>query len=99
MPTAGRQGDEPVGRGKRHEIRRAGPRQRLGVERRDADRIRNIATLGVNTYGWTFSVRGKGARVGRNPKTGEEVPISPRRVLSFRPSHLMKDRVAAGAKG
>ena len=32
----------------------------------------------------------------RNPKTGEEVPISPRRVLTFRPSHLMKDRVAAG---
>ena len=31
---------------------------RLGAERRDADRIRNIATLGVNTYGWTFSVRG-----------------------------------------
>ena len=34
-----------------------------------------------------------------NPKTGQEVPITPRRVLSFRPSHLMKDRVAAGNKG
>ena len=44
----------------------------------------------------TFSVRDKNARMGRNPKTGEEVPITPRRVLSFRPSHLMKDRVAAG---
>ncbi|ABD54700.1 integration host factor subunit alpha [Jannaschia sp. CCS1] len=49
----------------------------------------------VSSFG-TFSVRSKTARVGRNPKTGEEVPISPRRVLTFRPSHLMKDRVAAG---
>ena len=46
----------------------------------------------------TFSVRSKSARVGRNPKTGEEVPINPRRVLTFRPSHLMKDRVALGNK-
>lgn len=49
----------------------------------------------ISSFG-TFSVRSKTARVGRNPKTGEEVPISPRRVLTFRPSHLMKDRVAAG---
>jgi integration host factor subunit alpha len=49
----------------------------------------------LSSFG-TFSVRAKTARVGRNPKTGEEVPISPRRVLTFRPSHLMKDRVAAG---
>ena len=46
----------------------------------------------------TFSTRDKNARVGRNPKTGREVPIDPRRVLTFRPSHLMKDRVAAGNK-
>ena len=51
----------------------------------------------ISSFG-TFSVRAKSARVGRNPKTGEEVPISPRRVLTFRPSHLMKDRVAAGTK-
>lgn len=49
----------------------------------------------ISSFG-TFSVRSKTARVGRNPKTGEEVPISPRRVMTFRPSHLMKDRVAAG---
>lgn len=49
----------------------------------------------ISSFG-TFSVRQKAARVGRNPKTGEEVPIHPRRVLTFRPSHLMKDRVAAG---
>jgi integration host factor subunit alpha len=49
----------------------------------------------VSSFG-TFSVREKAARIGRNPKTGEEVPILPRRVLSFRPSHLMKERVAEG---
>jgi len=49
----------------------------------------------ISSFG-TFAVRNKSARIGRNPKTGEEVPILPRRVLSFRPSHLMKDRVAAG---
>jgi len=52
----------------------------------------------ISSFG-TFSVRDKAARVGRNPKTGTEVPIEPRRVLTFRPSHLMKDRVAAGNKG
>ncbi|PKQ11803.1 MAG: integration host factor subunit alpha [Alphaproteobacteria bacterium HGW-Alphaproteobacteria-1] len=51
----------------------------------------------ISSFG-TFSVRDKTARVGRNPKTGEEVPIQPRRVLTFRPSHLMKDRVAIGNK-
>lgn len=49
----------------------------------------------ISSFG-TFSVRQKAARVGRNPKTGEEVPIHPRRVLTFRPSQLMKERVAAG---
>ena len=49
----------------------------------------------ISSFG-TFSVRDKNARMGRNPKTGEEVPITPRRVLSFRPSHLMKERVAQG---
>jgi len=49
----------------------------------------------ISSFG-TFSVRDKNARVGRNPKTGEEVPILPRRVLTFRPSHLMKERVAEG---
>jgi integration host factor subunit alpha len=49
----------------------------------------------ISSFG-TFSVRDKSARIGRNPKTGEEVPIHPRRVLTFRPSHLMKERVANG---
>ena len=51
----------------------------------------------ISSFG-TFSIRDKAARVGRNPKTGEEVPISPRRVLTFRPSHLLKERVASGNK-
>lgn len=41
----------------------------------------------------TFSVRQKGRRIGRNPKTGVEVPILPRRVLVFRPSQLLRARV------
>ena len=41
----------------------------------------------------TFSVRQKGRRIGRNPKTGKEVPILPRRVLVFRPSQLLRARV------
>ena len=51
----------------------------------------------LSSFG-TFSVRDKNARVGRNPKTGQEAPIPPRRVLTFRPSHLMKERVAEGNK-
>ncbi|MDI2090414.1 integration host factor subunit alpha [Commensalibacter oyaizuii] len=44
----------------------------------------------------TFSVRKKGSRIGRNPKTGEEVVIEPRLVLSFRPSQMLKNRVNEG---
>ena len=46
----------------------------------------------VSSFG-TFSVRDKAERIGRNPKTGDEVPISPRRVLVFRASHVLKDRI------
>lgn len=62
-----------------------------------SDTLASGTTVKISSFG-TFSVRAKSARVGRNPKTGDEVPISPRRVLTFRPSHLMKDRVAAGRK-
>lgn len=44
----------------------------------------------LSSFG-TFMVRSKNGRVGRNPKTGEEVPITPRRVLVFRPSQVMKN--------
>ena len=49
----------------------------------------------ISSFG-TFSLRDKSARMGRNPKTGDEAQIAPRRVLTFRPSHLLKDRVANG---
>ncbi len=62
-----------------------------------SDSLVNGEQVKISSFG-TFSVRDKTARVGRNPKTGEEVPINPRRVLTFRPSHLMKDRVADGNK-
>lgn len=55
-------------------------------------------TVKISSFG-TFSVRDKAARVGRNPKTGQEVPIHPRRVLTFRSSHLMKERIANGNRG
>ena len=46
----------------------------------------------ISAFG-TFLVRHKGQRVGRNPKTGVEVPILPRKVLSFRPSQVLKARI------
>ncbi len=46
----------------------------------------------ISSFG-SFSVRMKGQRIGRNPKTGEEVPILPRKVLVFRASHVLKDRI------
>lgn len=49
-------------------------------------------TVKISSFG-SFSVREKGERIGRNPKTGVEVPISPRKVLVFRASHVLKDRV------
>ena len=42
----------------------------------------------------TFILRNKGERIGRNPKTGVEVPIAPRRVMTFRASQIMRDRIA-----
>jgi integration host factor subunit alpha len=42
----------------------------------------------------TFLLRDKGERVGRNPKTGVEVPITPRRVMTFRASQMLKDRIS-----
>lgn len=49
-------------------------------------------TVKISSFG-SFSVRQKGERIGRNPKTGEEVPILPRKVLVFRPSQLLKARI------
>ena len=65
-----------------HEIKRA-------LKRGDRVELRGFGVFSTNI---------QRARISRNPKTGEEVPITPRRVLTFRPSHLMKERVAAGSK-
>jgi integration host factor subunit alpha len=52
-------------------------------------------TVKLSSFG-SFGIREKGQRIGRNPKTGQEVPITPRRVLVFRPSNIMKDRINHG---
>ncbi|MBI1272522.1 MAG: integration host factor subunit alpha [Alphaproteobacteria bacterium] len=52
----------------------------------------------LSSFG-SFQVRSKGQRVGRNPKTGEEVPILPRRVLVFRASHVLKDKINRSLTG
>lgn len=78
--------------------------QNVGLSRTEsADLVKSILdhmtdtlvhgeTVKLSSFG-TFMVRSKGGRVGRNPKTGEEVPITPRRVLVFRPSHVLKDLI------
>ena len=49
----------------------------------------------LSSFG-SFIVRSKNERIGRNPKTGEEVPILPRKVLSFRASNVLKDAINEG---
>ncbi len=63
-----------------------------------AERGENVK---ISSFG-TFVIRSKRERVGRNPKTGEEVPITERRVMTFKPSNIMKKRIngeTAGADG
>lgn len=55
-------------------------------------------TVKISSFG-TFAVREKGRRIGRNPKTGEEVPIPPRKVLVFRASQVLKDRINGAGGG
>ena len=55
----------------------------------------NGENVKISGFG-TFVLRDKKERVGRNPKTGVEVPITPRRVMTFRASQLLKERVAKG---
>ena len=52
----------------------------------------------ISSFG-VFAVRHKGERIGRNPKTGEAAPILARRVLAFRPSHILKDRIYDALSG
>ena len=79
--------------------------QKLGLSRTESsklveavlDEICDAVARGENvklsSFG-SFVVRDKGERIGRNPKTGVEVPITPRRVLTFRASQMLKDRIA-----
>ncbi len=56
-----------------------------------------VAGQNVKISGFgSFILRDKGQRLGRNPKTGVEVPIAPRRVLTFRASQIMRERIARG---
>ena len=78
----------------------------LGVSRNEAtqlvesvlhhisDTLVSGESVKISTFG-TFSIRSKNARIGRNPKTGVEVEISPRRVISLRFSQQVKRRIAA----
>ena len=65
------------------------------VLERVAKELEGGNTVKISGFG-TFSVRQKGRRTGRNPKTGVEVPILPRSVLVFRPSQLLRGRVNGG---
>ncbi|MBD3844823.1 integration host factor subunit alpha [Bosea sp. SSUT16] len=78
--------------------------QKIGLSRTEAsklveavlDEICDAVARGENvklsSFG-SFVVRDKGERIGRNPKTGVEVPIEPRRVMVFKPSNVMKARI------
>ena len=58
-----------------------------------SETLSNEESVKISSFG-SFSVRRKGQRIGRNPKTGEEVPILPRKVLVFRPSQVLKARIS-----
>jgi integration host factor subunit alpha len=84
--------------------------QQVGLSRSEsADLVKSVLdritdklvvgeTVKLSSFG-TFAVRSKGGRVGRNPKTGQEVPITPRRVLIFRPSHVLKNTINSESSG
>jgi integration host factor subunit alpha len=60
-----------------------------------SDALERGEMVKISSFG-SFAVRKKGQRIGRNPKTGQEVPISPRRVLVFRASHALKHQINNG---
>jgi len=59
-----------------------------------SDTLETGQSVKLSSFG-SFVLRDKNGRMGRNPKTGEEVPIEPRRVLVFKPSQVLKDRIDA----
>ncbi len=66
-----------------------------GILRHMCESLSNGRNVKISGFG-SFILRDKGERVGRNPKTGVEVPILPRRVLTFRASQGLRDRIAKG---
>jgi len=62
---------------------------------RMSDAMASGENVKISGFG-TFILRDKNERIGRNPKTGVEVPITPRRVLTFRASQILKDRILEG---
>ena len=65
-----------------------------GILRHMCEALSKGENVKISGFG-TFLLRDKTERVGRNPKTGVEVPITPRRVLTFRASQMLKDRIVA----
>jgi integration host factor subunit alpha len=57
------------------------------------NRLEHGETVKLSSFG-SFVIRSKGSRIGRNPKTGNAVPIAPRRVMVFKPSEILKQRLA-----
>jgi integration host factor subunit alpha len=60
-----------------------------------SDAVARGETLKISSFA-TFQLRDKNERIGRNPKTGQEVPITPRRVISFKASNVLKNRIQTG---
>jgi integration host factor subunit alpha len=57
-----------------------------------SDALVDGESVKISSFG-SWSIREKGERIGRNPKTGEEVPITPRKVLVFKASHVLKGKI------
>ncbi len=84
--------------------------QEVGLSRNDSSQLVDVILeeisqalikgdmVKLSSFG-SFQVRSKAQRIGRNPKTGEEVPILPRRVLVFRASHVLKDKINRALTG
>jgi integration host factor subunit alpha len=60
-----------------------------------SDALSRGENVKISGFG-SFVLRDKNERIGRNPKTGVEVPITPRRVMTFRASQLLKERISKG---
>jgi len=78
--------------------------EEIGLSRKDSNELLEMVLeeisdnlisgkeVKISSFG-TFTLREKNERIGRNPKTGKEVPITPRKVISFRPSQMMRKKI------